>query len=135
LGARPPAYCIGMSASDVVTDQPLDTARRFIAAFNARDAEALRKLVSEDVELRKVDGDALRGEDGLRALLTAADDLDLRLVPLRAGTVQQASDGATRVAIPLRELIGPDDIERVAEFELRDGRIVAFAVRPYTTTN
>jgi limonene-1,2-epoxide hydrolase len=115
-----------------MTDQPLDAARRFIAAFNERDAEALRKLVTDDVALRKVNGDALRGEDGLRALLEAAEDLDLRLVPLRSGTVEQGSDGTARVAIPLRELIGPDDIERVAEFEVRDGRIAAFAVRPYT---
>jgi hypothetical protein len=31
-GSGPIAW--GMGASDVVTDQPLDTARRFVAAFN-----------------------------------------------------------------------------------------------------
>jgi hypothetical protein len=35
------------------------------------------------------------------------------------------------VIVPIRELIGPDDIERTAEFEIVGGRIVAFAVRPF----
>jgi hypothetical protein len=130
-GSGPIAW--GMGASDVVTDQPLDTARRFVAAFNARDVEALRRIVTDDVALRRVDGGELRGEDGLRALLEAAEDLDLRLVPIRTGTVERGPDGTARVAIPLRELIGPDDIERSAEFEIRDGRVAAFAVRPYTS--
>jgi hypothetical protein len=69
------------------------------------------------------------------ALLRAAEDLDLRLVPFRRGTVEQAADGTHRVTIPLRELIGPDDIERFAEFEIRHGRITAFAVSPYTDPN
>jgi limonene-1,2-epoxide hydrolase len=127
------AYCDGMGAGDVMTDQPLDTARRFIAAFNERDAEALRRLVDDDVALRKVNGDELRGEAGLRALLAAAEDFDLRLVPVRTGTVADRADGTATVAIPLRELIGPDDIERVAQFTIRDGRVTAFAIRPYTT--
>jgi hypothetical protein len=35
------------------------------------------------------------------------------------------------VIVPIRELIGPDDVERTAELEVRGGRIVAFAVRPF----
>jgi ketosteroid isomerase-like protein len=119
-----------MGATDVRTE-PLDTARRFIAAFNERDAATLRDLVADDVALRTINGEELRGGDGLRALLQAAEHLNLRLVPIRPGTVQQGVDGTVRVVIALRELIGPDDIERTAEFEIRDGRISAFAVRPF----
>ena len=68
--------------------------------------------------------------DGVASLLETADEYDLRLVPLHPPTAER--DGETiRVTVPLRELIGPDDIERRAEFEVRDGRIVAFAVRPF----
>jgi hypothetical protein len=49
-----------MGASDVMTDQPLDTARRFVAAFNERDAEALRGLVTDHAALRKLDGGELQ---------------------------------------------------------------------------
>jgi ketosteroid isomerase-like protein len=120
-----------MTVSEVVLHQALDVARRFIAAFNERDEETLRQLVADEAEFRKLDGDALHGQGALRALLAAAEDLDLRLVPLRTGTVEEQPGGVVRVSVPLRELVGPDDIERIAEFEIRDGRITAFAVRPY----
>jgi hypothetical protein len=40
-------------------------------------------------------------------------------------------EGGARVAVPVRELIGPDDIERTLELELRGGRVSVFAVRPF----
>jgi hypothetical protein len=119
-----------MTATDTATSGARELALRFVDAFNLRDAETLRELFAPDAELRTVHGRSLRGHDGLRPLLEAADELDLRLVPLRAPTVERDGD-ALRVALPIRELIGPDDIERTAEFEIRDGRIVAFAVRPF----
>jgi ketosteroid isomerase-like protein len=118
-----------MTATDTTTEAR-ETARRFIAAFNARDADVLRELVAPDAELRTVSGEALRGHDGLRALLDMAQERELRLVQFRPATVERR-DGDVHVSVPLRELIGPDDIERSAEFEIRDGRIVAFAVRPF----
>ena len=119
-----------MTATGTVTAEAREVARRFVDAFNARDAEALRRLVAPDAELRTLSGGALHGHDGLDALLRTAQERELRLIPLRPATV--ARDGDTvRVEVPIRELIGPDDIERKAQFELRDGRIVAFAVRPF----
>jgi ketosteroid isomerase-like protein len=118
-----------MAATDSVTTAR-ELALRFIDAFNTRDVESLRRLVREDAELRTMSGRVLHGHDGLGPLLEAADEFDLRLVPLHPPTAE--GDGETiRVTVPLRELIGPDDIERCAEFEVRDGRILAFAVRPF----
>lgn len=118
-----------MDASGAATDDARDVARRFIDAFNARDLDALRELVTDDAELRRASGEPLHGQDGVRALIAAAEDMNLRLVPLRRASVEE-QDGRARVRLPVRELIGPDDIERVAELEIRDGRVAAFAVRP-----
>jgi hypothetical protein len=119
-----------MTAPETVTTAAREIARRFVDAFNARDAETLRALLGEDAELRTLSGGSLRGHDGLAALLRVAEDRDLRLVPFRAPSAER--DGETvRVTVPIRELIGPDDIERTAEFEVRGGRVVAFAVRPF----
>jgi hypothetical protein len=120
-----------MTATDAVTTDAREIALRFIDAFNIRDDAALRALVAEDAELRSLSGTALRGHDGLQALLRVAEEHDVRMVPLRPPEVERDGD-VTRVTVPLRELIGPDDIERSAEFEIRDGRIAGFAVRPFT---
>jgi hypothetical protein len=111
------------------TQQARAAARRFIDAFNERDVETLGAVATDDVEVRRLTGETLRGRDGLSALVQAAVDQELRLVPLRAGTVREDGGDAVRVDVPARELIGPDDIERLLEFEVRDGRISAFAVR------
>jgi ketosteroid isomerase-like protein len=118
-----------MSATDTVTSSR-EITRRFVDAFNTRDAEALRDIVADDVELRTLSGGSLRGHDGLRKVLEVAEARKLLLVPFRTPTVE-TDDGTVRVHVPVKELIGPDDIERTAEFEIRDGRIVAFAVRPF----
>jgi len=111
------------------TNDPRAVARRFIDAFDARDVDALLELVTDDVELRKLNGEALRGPDGVRTLLATAQDLDIRLVPFRGEEVER-HDGHAHVTVPVRELVGPDDIERIVELEIRDGRVAAFAVRP-----
>src|SRR3954452_7494436 len=118
-----------MSATDTVTTDARELALRFVDAFNVRDAGALGELVAPDAELRSVSGTALHGHDGLRVLLDAARDRDLRLVPIRPPEVARDGD-VVRVSVAIRELIGPDDIERTAEFEVRERRIVAFSVRP-----
>ena len=119
-----------MTATDAVTTDAREIALRFIDAFNIRDDAALRTLVAEDAEFRTLGGTALRGHDGLAALLKAAEEHELRMVPLRPPEIEREGD-AVRVIVPLRELIGRDDIERRAEFEVRDGRIAGFAVRPF----
>ena len=119
-----------MSAIPTATTDARELALRLVEAFNERDEARLRGLVAEDAELRTPGGGGLRGHDGLRTLLRTAAERDLRLVPLRPPAVERDGDGV-RVTMPIRELIGPDDIERTAELEVRDGRIVAFAVRPF----
>ena len=119
-----------MTAPETVTTAAREIARRFVDAFNARDAETLRALLGEDAELRTLSGGSLRGHDGLAALLRVAEERELRLVPFRPPTAERDGDNV-RVILPIRELIGPDDIERRAEFDVRDGRIVAFAVQPF----
>ena len=119
-----------MTATDDVTTDARQIARRFVDAFNARDAETLRALVADAADLRTMNGGSLRGHDGLAALLRTAEERDLRLVPLRPRTAERDGD-KVRITVPIRELIGPDDIERRAEFDVRDGRIVAFAVQPF----
>jgi ketosteroid isomerase-like protein len=119
-----------MAAPDAVITHARELAQRFVEAFNLRDAAALRDLVAEDAEFRTLSGGSLRGYDGLRALLETAEQRNLRLVPFRPPTVAREGD-SVRVVVPIRELIGPDDIERTAEFEVVGARIVAFAVRPF----
>ena len=119
-----------MTATDSLTTGARELAMRFVDAFNIRDEETLRELVAEDAELRTLSGAGLRGHEGLETLLRTAEKRDLRLVAFRAPDVDQEGD-VVRISVPIRELIGPDDIERTAEFKVRDGRIVAFAVRPF----
>ena len=119
-----------MTAIPTATTDARELALRFVEAFNERDEATLRDLVAEDAELRTLSEGGLRGHDGLRTLLRTAAERDLRLVPLRPPAVERDGDGV-RVTMPIRELIGADDIERTAELEVRDGRIVAFAVRPF----
>jgi hypothetical protein len=117
-----------MPATDAETSDARAVARRFIDLFNARDHDALCEVIAEDAEFSTVGGEPRRGPDGARDLLRVAEERDLRLVPLRPGEVEE-DDGRVRVTLPVRELIGPDDIERVAELEIRDGRVAVFALR------
>jgi hypothetical protein len=119
-----------MPATDTVPENARAAAHRFIDAFNARDRDALLDVITDDAEFRRLGGEPLCGHDGARALLDAAEDLDIKLVPLRGETADDG-DGSVRLNVPVRELIGPDDIERVAEFEIRDGRVAAFTIRPF----
>ena len=119
-----------MTATDTVMRSAREVALRFVDAFNIRDDETLRALLAEDAELRTLSGGALHGHEGLETLLRMAEKRDLRLVAFRAPDVDQDGD-VIRVSVPIRELIGPDDIERAAKFEVRDGHILAFAVRPF----
>ena len=103
-----------------------EAARRFIAAFNTRDLDRFEGLLVEDAEFRTRQGRALRGDAGLRALITAAEDANIRLEPIRDPQVE----GDGRVAVPVTVVTGKDRIRGTAVFEVRDGRIAAFEVVP-----
>ncbi|HEV7459323.1 MAG TPA: nuclear transport factor 2 family protein [Solirubrobacteraceae bacterium] len=109
----------------------LETARLFIEALNARDVETLRATVTSDVELRTPQGAALRGYDGLEDVVRAALENDLLLVRRGPERVDEES-GATRVSVPVRELVRRGELQGTAVFEVRDGRISAFEVVPAT---
>jgi ketosteroid isomerase-like protein len=117
-----------MGATDTVTQDARATVRRFIDALNARDPDALCGLITDDARMRLLTGPEHAGPAGARALIAAIETRGLRFVPLRRETVE-GHGGAVHVRLPVRELIGPDDIERIAEFEIRDGRVAAFAIR------
>ncbi|MEA2230030.1 MAG: Limonene,2-epoxide hydrolase catalytic domain [Solirubrobacteraceae bacterium] len=118
-----------MSATDGVARDARAIAHRFIEAFNQRDADALLAVLADDAELRPLGSAPLRGHDGARALLADAEERELRFVELRGETAERLDEGRVRLTVPVRELIGPDDIERIAAFEVRDGRIASFTVR------
>jgi ketosteroid isomerase-like protein len=118
-----------MATTATSTREARAVAHRFIDAFNARDHDALLELITGDAEFRKTTGEVLRGGDGLRALLETAQKADIRLVPLR-GEQAEPRDGRVHVTVPVNELIGPDDIERIAEFEIAAAHVAAFGLRP-----
>jgi hypothetical protein len=120
-----------MPVSDTATTGARELAQRFISAFNNREVDALRALIAPDAALRTPTGGALHGHEGLDALLRAAEDLDLRLQPFRTPQIDRHGEDV-HMTVPIRELIGPDDIERTMELEITDGRITGFAVRPFT---
>jgi hypothetical protein len=102
-----------------------DLALRFIDALNNRDSDAVIELVTDDTEFRNPKGGAvLRGYDGARALVAAAADMSLRLLP--KGDPELANDG--RVAVPLRVIAGSDEVHGTAFLEVRDGKLAAFEV-------
>jgi SnoaL-like protein len=104
----------------------VELARRFIEAFDARDVEGLRALIGEDTEFRNRNGKSFRGHDGVRDLVRAAEDADLFLS--RSIGEPRVEDGGARVLMPIRILVGRDDMGATAAFEIRDGRIAAFEV-------
>jgi ketosteroid isomerase-like protein len=99
--------------------------RLFIEALNARDFEATRALVSDDVELRGPNGSSLRGQAAASELLETAAHLDLVIVRTALEELDE-DDGVTRVTVPTRELIHRDELFRTAVFEVRDGAITSY---------
>jgi ketosteroid isomerase-like protein len=100
---------------------------QFIAALNARDLEALEEVLAPDAEFRNPRGGALRGHDGARALVAAAEETRVRLEGAGEPATEEA-DGVTRVTVPVRVHTGSDAVSGTAVFEARDGRITAFEV-------
>jgi ketosteroid isomerase-like protein len=113
------------TARSSVAGDVAELTRRFTEALNARDLETLRALVTDDIEFRKAQGGkTLRGDDGVKSLIAAAADADLRLI--REGEERVEENG--RVAVPVRVMVGRDDLGGTALFEVRDGKIAAFEV-------
>jgi hypothetical protein len=99
--------------------------RLFTEALNARDYEATRALVSEDVELRGPNGSRLRGYAAASELLEAAAHLDLVVVRTALEEIDE-DDGETRVTVPIRELFRGEELFRTAVFRIRDGAITGY---------
>jgi ketosteroid isomerase-like protein len=107
------------------SDYVVALTRLFTEALNARDYEAARALVAEDVELRGPQGSVLRGYPAVSELLEAVSHLDLVVVRTALEELEQ-EDGATRVTVPLRELIHKEELFRTAVFRVRDGAITSY---------
>jgi SnoaL-like protein len=99
--------------------------RSFIDALNARDRDAVRAIVTDDVEFRNPQGgESLTGERGVRALVLAVADADLQLAPEGDARVEGG-----RVEMPVHATLGSGDEYRgTALFEVGDGGIAAFEV-------
>jgi ketosteroid isomerase-like protein len=107
------------------SDNVVALTRLFTEALNARDYEATRALVAEDVELRGPNGSALRGYPAASELLEAVAHIDLVVVRTALEELEQ-EDGATRVTVPIRELIHNEELFRTAVFRVCDGAITSY---------
>jgi hypothetical protein len=86
--------------------------------------------VTDDVELHMTGGRVWRGSERARDLVDTASELQLRLISLQPGEHAEERDGEVLVELRVRELIRYDDIERIADFVIRDGHVTFFALRP-----
>lgn len=102
-----PAHEVYDAEGDIPAHDPLTVARRFVAALNDDDVDVLRALSPDETRVARPDG---------------------VIVLLREATVEE-HDGRVRLRIPARELRADDEVERVAEFEIRDGVVETFALR------
>jgi ketosteroid isomerase-like protein len=109
------------------TGRGVELARQFIDAFNARDVDGVRALVTDDVQFRNRRGKSFVGLDGVRDVVRAAADARLTLV--RDGEPRTDDHGA-RVYLPVRVQLGRDEMHETAVFDVRDGRIAGFEAIP-----
>ena len=108
-------------------DYMVAVTRLFIEAFNARDYEAVRALVSDDVEVHGPNGSSLRGHPAASELLETAGHLDLLVVRTALEEVE-SDDGGVRVNVPIRELARREELFRTAVFRVREGAITSFEI-------
>jgi ketosteroid isomerase-like protein len=107
------------------SDYVVALTRLFTEALNARDYEAARALVAEDVELRGPNGSARRGYPAASELLEAVAHLDMVVVRTALEELEQ-EDGVTRVTVPIRALMDNEELFRTAVFRVRDGAITSY---------
>jgi hypothetical protein len=106
-------------------DVILAVTRLFTEAFNARDIATARGLTSDDIEFHGPNGSELRGDEAAREVFEAAKRFDVIVV--RTGPEEiRHEDAVTRVLVPVREIVGGEELFRTAEFELRDLRVARF---------
>jgi ketosteroid isomerase-like protein len=111
-------------------DVVLTVTRLFTEAFNARDLATARGLMSDDIEFRGPNGSELRGEQAAREVFDAAQRFDVVIV--RTGPEEiRHDDAVTRVLVPIRELVGGEELFRTAELQLRGLRVAGF--EPWAT--
>jgi hypothetical protein len=106
-------------------DRAIIITRLFIEALNARDFDAARALVSDDVEFRGPNGSELRGPAAASEVLESASHLDLLVVRTAHEEIRR-DEGATRVTTPIREIIGRSELFRTAVFRVRDDVIAGY---------
>lgn len=119
-------------AVDAVRQQDaILTAYRFLDALNEREPDAMAAVVTDDAELRTSDGRVWRGGlDGARALIDAARQAKLRLIPLHRREHAEERGGVVWVELLVREVVEDADLPRIADIVVRDGRVASFALRP-----
>jgi len=110
-------------------DHVVALTRLFIEAVNARDLEATRALVSDDVEFRGSRGSSLRGHAAVGEVLETVAHFDLLLVRVGVEQLEEHED-VTRVTVPVREIVGKDELFRTAAFEICHGAISSYETLP-----
>ena len=100
-----------------------DLTGQFVDAFNARDWDSFKELFTDDAQFRRREQPPLRGDEGARAVLDAAEDTNMRLEPRG----EQELDGE-RITLPVRVTAGRVAVDGTAVFELRDGKIAVLEV-------
>jgi hypothetical protein len=107
----------------------VEVTRLFTEAFNARDRETLGVLTAEDAEFPTPEGRALRGEEGLQAIVGAATESDLILARTGHEEAEEEEGPVQRLAVPVREVFHTGgELRGTARFTVRDGRVAAFEV-------
>lgn len=127
--ARPTGPCVSVPGTARQQDAVL-SAYQFLDALNERDADAIAALVTDDVEIRTSDDRVWRGTEGARAVLGAARDARLRLIPLHREEHAEDRDDGIWVELRVREVTEEHDVPRIADFFVRDGAVASFALRP-----
>jgi hypothetical protein len=111
-----------------MSDEAVDLTRRFLDAFNARDVESMRDLVTIDAELVDAEGNDLKGFEGAVELLRVAAGLNVRLGRAGDEEAEEAED-EIRVTVLVRITgAGDDEQHGTAVFAVRDERVSEFRV-------